>query len=321
MCIVCLTVMDLEHPNRVKTESAGDGVRVSCRRCGTYVARDKFLKAHNNQGFPVNEALALSAAIRDATNREETIQLSDESLARIAGISSRLLSYTARVDRILLDLARRNPFPGNQTGPFQLQELAAIACIPTRQISGLIVQLNQTGWLNITATEPDAYRVALTPQAWQRLDELQSKGPTGQRAFVAMAFSVDLKPIYVDAIRPALVACGYEPPFRVDDAEHEARASDADFTNKIDDRIMVEIRRAKFLIVDVTGSRPAVYFEAGFAEGLGVPIIWTCREESKDDMCFDTRQNGHILWRDAAQLKQLLVDRIGARGWDRSREP
>jgi hypothetical protein len=319
MCIVCLTVMDLEHPNRVKPESAGENVRITCRRCGIYLVRDKFLTAHNNRGFPVSEALALSAAIRDATNREEIVELSDESRAQITGAASRHFSYNARVDRILLDLARRNPFPGSQTLPFQLHELAAIARMPMKQMPGLMNQLSQAGWLGIGATEPDAYRVTLSPQAWQRLDELQSSGSTGQKAFVAMAFSEELKPVYAEAIRPALIECGYEAPFRVDDPEHEARVDEAEFKNKIDDRIMAEIRRARFLIVDVTGSRAAVYFEAGFAEGLGIPIVWTCREASKVDMCFDTRQNGHILWKDAAHLKHQLLDKLRARGWDRTR--
>jgi hypothetical protein len=317
MCIVC-TVVTIETPNRVKTESAGDNVRVTCPRCGDYVVRDKFLKAHKG-GFPMREALALSAAIREATNREETIEITEDNRAQVAAVASRSFSYNARVDRILLDLMRRNPYPGNQTRPFNLQELAAIACMPMREMPGLMNQLSQAGWLGIGAVEPDTYRVTLSPQAWRRIDELQSMGPIGQRAFVAMAFSEEMRPIYEGAIRPALMTCGYDPPFRVDDREHEARADHPDYKNKIDDRIMAEIRRARFLIVDVTLGRQAVYFEAGFGEGLGIPIVWTCRESNKADMCFDTRQNGHILWTDAADLRRKLKDRIQARGWDRAR--
>ncbi len=35
----------------------------------------------------------------------------------------------------------------------------------------------------------------------------------------------------------------------------------------------------RFMIADFTGHRGGVYFEAGFAHGLGIPVIWTCRED------------------------------------------
>lgn len=46
--------------------------------------------------------------------------------------------------------------------------------------------------------------------------------------------------------------------------------------NKIDDQIVAEIRRSKLVLVDATGARPNAYFEAGFAAGLGIPVIWCC---------------------------------------------
>lgn len=90
---------------------------------------------------------------------------------------------------------------------------------------------------------------------------------------------------------------------------------------KIDDRIMAGIRRARFLVVDITDPRPAVLFEAGFAEGLGLEIVWTCRRERWEEVkVFDTRQLPHLLWDDAADFKERLVARIRARGWDLVRD-
>jgi len=48
---------------------------------------------------------------------------------------------------------------------------------------------------------------------------------------------------------------------------------------------------AAFVVVDISGGRKAVYYEAGFAAGLGVPIIWTGLAQTfDDDKCFDTQQ-------------------------------
>jgi nucleoside 2-deoxyribosyltransferase len=84
----------------------------------------------------------------------------------------------------------------------------------------------------------------------------------------------------------------------------------------VDDEIIAEIRRSRFLVADFTCEpekvRGGVYFEAGFARGLDIPIIWTCKDTSKKDLHFDTRQYPHILWEDSADLYKQLKDRIGA---------
>ena len=51
-------------------------------------------------------------------------------------------------------------------------------------------------------------------------------------------------------------------------------------------------------------------YEARFAHGLGRPVIYTCREDCKDYLRFDTRQINHILWTDAADLAQELQERL-----------
>jgi nucleoside 2-deoxyribosyltransferase len=64
-----------------------------------------------------------------------------------------------------------------------------------------------------------------------------------------------------------------EPKYRalkIDDWEH---------TNDINDELIAQIRRSKFMVCDFTGYRGGVYFEAGFAYGLGMEVIYTCRKD------------------------------------------
>jgi nucleoside 2-deoxyribosyltransferase len=105
---------------------------------------------------------------------------------------------------------------------------------------------------------------------------------------------------YEKGIAPALEQAGYQPT-RIDLQEHN---------DKIDDRIIAEIRRCGLLIADFTGQRGGVYFEAGFAMGLGLPVIWTCRSDDVGDLHFDTRQYNHIVWDDPQDLKNKLLNRI-----------
>ena len=53
-----------------------------------------------------------------------------------------------------------------------------------------------------------------------------------------------------------------------------------------------------------------VHYEAGFAHGLGRPVIYTCREDCKDYLRFDTRQIHHIFWTDADDLACQLQARL-----------
>jgi nucleoside 2-deoxyribosyltransferase len=74
--------------------------------------------------------------------------------------------------------------------------------------------------------------------------------------------------------------------------------------------MLAEIRLAQFVVADFTFQRGNVYSEAGFAMGLGRPVIWTCREDHFDQTQFDTQQYNHIVWKDAQDLQSKLRDRI-----------
>ena len=117
-----------------------------------------------------------------------------------------------------------------------------------------------------------------------------------------MSFDPALNSAFSEAIEPAIREAGYEP-LRVDRVHHN---------EKICDRIVAEIRRARFVVADVTMQRQGVYFEAGFAMALGLPVIWSCRKDDLKNVHFDTRQYNHIVWGQPPDLKQQLRDRIRA---------
>lgn len=66
----------------------------------------------------------------------------------------------------------------------------------------------------------------------------------------------------------------------------------------IDDRLRVEIRKSCFMICELTTSNPGAYWEAGFAEGLGRPVIYSCEKSFFDakQTHFDTNHCHTVLW-------------------------
>ena len=65
-----------------------------------------------------------------------------------------------------------------------------------------------------------------------------------------------------------------------DDCHYRCRRIDAkEYNGDVVDELMAEIRESRFVVCDLTEHRNGVYFEGGFAMGLEIPTIWTCRED------------------------------------------
>ena len=148
----------------------------------------------------------------------------------------------------------------------------------------------------------DNYQI--TPSGWDYLDSLKSRNPLSNIGFIAMWFEASMNCVLHDALEPAIENAGYKP-LRIDKHQHN---------NKIDDEIVAGIRRSKFVVADFTAQRGGVYFEAGFALGLGLPVIWLCRKDDLKNIHFDNRQYNFILWEPEklSDLKSALQNRIEA---------
>jgi hypothetical protein len=148
---------------------------------------------------------------------------------------------------------------------------------------------------------PEPYQI--TPAGWARVHELQHVHGSGTQGFIAMWFDEQVKAAS-GAIGRGIEAAGYNSVL-MNQVEHN---------NRIDDEIIARIRGSKFLVADLTRSRGGVYFEAGFALGLGLRVIWLCREDDLANVHFDNRQYNFITWRAEAldQLEKRLKDRIEA---------
>ena len=163
----------------------------------------------------------------------------------------------------------------------------------------IIDSTRKLGWIE-PGRDNKGYSVSL--DGWRKFAELRKKQIRSNKAFVAMWFDKSLNKAWRDGFKVALVDRGFDP-VRIDLKEHN---------EKICDRIIAEIRSSGLLVADFTGQRGGVYFEAGFAMGLGIPVIWTCREDDVGKLHFDTRQYNHIVWKTPSELKKKLLNRIKA---------
>jgi hypothetical protein len=133
-------------------------------------------------------------------------------------------------------------------------------------------------------------------------EELDRSYTVSAQGFVAMWFDPSLNEVWTNGFDPGIRAAGFQP-FRIDNK---------DYVGGISDEIMAEIRRSRFVVAAYTGHRGGVYFEAGFAIGLGLTVIPTCRDDESSELHFDIKHLNTLLWQTPAELADKLNKRIRA---------
>jgi hypothetical protein len=88
------------------------------------------------------------------------------------------------------------------------------------------------------------------------------------------------------------------------------RIDDDERNERVTDRILEAIRKAEFVIVDLTNERPNVFFEAGYAHGLGKIPIYVAREGTH--LHFDIKDYPVITFRNMKELRGGLAKRLVA---------
>ena len=218
------------------------------------------------------------------------------------------LTHAERAERLLRYLAdRESASPGDPVGLGKADPgaLALSESWKDTQVELLLQHLEQSGWVLLEDILMGT-RCTVTVAGYSHLADLGKNQDTMQ-VFVAMWFDDQQNDTYKNGIEPGIRDAGFVP-HRIDEKK------DAD---KIDDDIISEIRKSRFVVADMThgsdGVRGSVYFEAGFARGYGLNVIYSCRKDCIDGLPFDTRQYHHIVWETPEQLREELAERIRAR--------
>lgn len=150
------------------------------------------------------------------------------------------------------------------------------------------------------------YCCVVDVSGYSLIEEIQTNLDSSQ-CFVAMWFDDSMAEAYQNGVRPAVEDAGYKPLII---------NQKPDLIGRIEDAIIAEIRRSKFVVADFThgkdGVRGSVYYEAGFAHALGLPVIFTRRKDEKGVVHFDTDHFYRIEWKTPEDLQKQLKVKIEA---------
>jgi hypothetical protein len=294
-CIVCDT------PNVRRQEGVGDFARFDCERCGSFVlgrtAESTLQKQLAEQ--PLRRSL-MSHTLRRMqrpAGKHLHIIVSDE--LPTFWRDDRLPTPLQQADALILWAG------ANQPAAFDFAEIPAPALaaqiglqIAPRGDGGglgwLFDQLSSKGLFRNTDRGGGKIGLMLTLEGWRRYEELKKTQVESRISFMAMKFGDDeLNHVVSKCFKPAVARAGFT--LRVLTDEQPA--------GLIDNQLRAAILGSRFLISDLSHGNQGAYWEAGYAEGLGLPVIYTCSAakwaESKTH--FDTNHMVTIIW-DASNL-------------------
>jgi len=333
-CALCGSISGYEDAQLIGTYALS-GPLYDCPNCGRYRLDrtleqewsqwdegDKFrlaclLREHKLQGH--GGLFGIFPDTRDSLSPSDSPHFA--RWQRISELLSEFPSATQLIDRGLMNLSALVRHPMDRIKR-PAKELAFLMFCPAPNLGDQLAFMEEMYLLRRGDCAGSTVEVVIAPAGWERIDQLKQRHGESRQAFVAMWFSAEMDGLYRNGFAPAIQEAGYEPK-RIDCLEHN---------NKICDQIVAEIRRSRFLVADFTAgsckqcekcelregckekirARGGVYFEAGFAMGLRIPVIWTVREEQIDEVHFDTRQYNHIVYRMARDLRERLRNRIEA---------
>jgi hypothetical protein len=181
-----------------------------------------------------------------------------------------------KLDEALRWLAGSNPQFGQRCEFSNLDVSAFCARIgdSANLANPYIDELGRLGYLRLEASPRGVVlQGRITAEGWARVEALQNGLPDSTLVFLALSnhYGLDGDP---DGQGPQLrdaIAAALPAPLSAYRVENDHSAVD------ITDEIVANIRRARFVVADLTCARPNVYFEAGLAMGLGKPVVFTRR--------------------------------------------
>jgi nucleoside 2-deoxyribosyltransferase len=267
---------------------------LTCGRCGSY--RITTSAQATLEATPIQNRGAVSGYIRRQNSMHFTPNIRDGDVAHLRALTKP--PFRERVERYLVAVADKAQTL-DQWFKVGDEELVGVSYSDhTNELVIILDHLREEGLLtkNLMDTE------RLTAKGYIAADELRAKRAASTQAFVAMWFTNAMEQLYEEGFKPGIERAGFAPML-IRNKEH---------ANKIDDEIIAEIRRSAFLVADFTGHRQNVYFETGFAMGLGRRPIWTCQKDDIKNLHFDIRQYNCIDWENATELAQGLQRRIEA---------
>jgi len=264
----------------------------SCPRCGDFVLSGELLATLPQILSQDKDASAkISYALRSMQQLNRGAELYTDTVDEI--LKRPLPSPKEQADLFIRWLAENIDGPGETVWVEPSTHAGIIGAKSPEGFAFVLRHLLDVGL--VTGNLPEVIgasqraRVTLSFAGWEHYEKLRLGGAIYRKAFMAMKFGDKVLDSIVDFVfKPCVKQTGF----------NLVRLDDTLRAGLIDDQLRVEIQSADFIIADLTHDNLGAYWEAGYAEGLGKPVIYTCEKGKfeKEKTHFDTNHHLTIIW-------------------------
>ena len=288
-CAIC------NHPEATRQNDPGrDAVNWDCPRCGRFHltgTREVTLPGLLQKRPEMRSAL--SHRIQRMQSQSSTGYPRVESqLITLVEKDPSLPSPAEQADNLILWIGDRlTGREGEQVPIHHNRDYARVGGSGPASMVYLLTELGRRKLIenaNLGATQFES-AARLTLDGWSRYEDLKRGKVDSRRAFMAMAFrDPKLDRVFNECFKPAVAQTGF----------YLERVDTRPEAGSIPNRMRLEILRSRFVIADLTENNLGAYWEAGYAEGLERPVIYTCERKKfeKKKTHFDTNHLTTVLW-------------------------
>jgi len=265
-------------PRATAQKRCGDAQEISCPCCGTYLITGTAIDAIPHWKLTASKWAAIAYSLKRMTGRATAPRLDGETL--------RALRDTAQLshpDQILEDFVlwagSGSRWPGDSVDLTYGKHRTLLGAVSQEPFNYMLTCIDQspyfTGLLMESADQPSRLlQCALTPAGWEHFRKISRSRVAQRYGFIAMKYNdTQIDAVVREHFVPQVKLAGFDLQ-RLDDGQP---------AGLIDDQLRLRIRQARFLVCDLTHGNRGAYWEAGYAEGLGIPVIYTCRRDVFDD--------------------------------------
>ena len=294
-CPICLN-RESDSSCWIPSTSNADCDRIECPSCGNFdvsksVLASKLFRSPTSLSKVQRSVLSHYICKNSIEGRIPKLY---SKLANQILQNTMLPSPAIRVQRLVRYLGDKISKSGEPLSQITDKVRAYIGAPDVRSTIDLLKELESSGIVRVNASTIDSISgprdIDLTLEGWELYEDERRGDKGGNYGFIAMKFGDDQLDSFVkDVVKPIISReIGYE---LVD-------MRDISQAGVIDNIIREQIRGAAFVLVDLTHDNSGAYWEAGYAEGLGKPVIYLCEKSKfeKSKTHFDTNHCTTVLW-------------------------
>ncbi len=280
-----------------------DGEKINCNRCGKYIISRSLIESHDDFKRGKNNLYKISSWVYEQNHDFNSVpELRTDNFLKLLEIRDKKVQekFDLMMHHLYRLHIRQEKIDENIliTRCWMKDEIEFYLYFQKAMDASLIdanVQNIMSGYKTIMS-------FSLTFDGLQYVENLESPNRSSKNVFLAFNFETELNNIFSTYVREAVEESGLNCIIvNQNNTEHD---------KSITDEIIGKLKSSRIIIADFTNHRNSVYFEAGYAMGMKIPIIWTVQKGHDNDMSFDTRQYPHIVWESGEDLKKQVMDRI-----------